>query len=308
MRTRLFERESHTFKEVVLDIDETLAVCYVVGSEDELLLTCPNINWFMQNNLYLVAAGTPHILLPGVIEFIQYLHEELKLKLTFFSAGSQERNQEFVEQLLSRAFDKEKYNEICSSILIYSEGHRMVVNPTEGIANAKIQLETLGISSGNYKKDLRVIAKEKVALENKLLIDDNPGIIAFGQEKQVLVVPGSSEEVFEFNPEVSSPSKSDEWVRRANQIFYTTGLLKHILCPSNNNDSYAANKQLFALQYKRVGANFVLSHLELAENKDYYREGLKELQSYNPELTFYGGKQAQAYFNITNKRKLADRT
>lgn len=147
---------------------------------DEVLCTKPNLNLQKSHYLYLYRKstifnilGNPHLIFPGVIELMRYLHSIPNVKVAFFSSGLRERNAEFVRQLLTEALGEREYNHIKKSLIILSREHLT-----------------------NYQKDL---SKVLSSLKHVIIVDDNDDVIPTEQEKNHLYSYGSIEHYYRFD-------------------------------------------------------------------------------------------------------------
>ena len=105
---------------IVLDIDETLA------SSDPSSIDIPSFNPYALNYQHLtkdkffVYKTDLYLMYPGAFEFLQCLFDLPEATISFYSAGQKERNQLFVEALLSRALGEERYKQVKPFVRIYS--------------------------------------------------------------------------------------------------------------------------------------------------------------------------------------------
>lgn len=240
----------------VLDIDDTLAKQFYDANDAELK-SSSYIQWFKDNNL-LIDALKPHILHPGVIEFMQFLFEIPNARVCFFSSSDKERNHKFVAELLKRSHPND-YNSLLKTVAVYSRPD-LVLPENHGSSHF----------FGIKKKDLHIVLKQGERLENTILIEDDLSYVAVGQEKNVLFTSCHSffHEAVNWNPDC---------FYAANHIFYITGLLIAALKKGRNNLAshiYAINPQYS-------------EELTLYSNPGYFMDGLNELRRYNQNLNFY---------------------
>lgn len=157
---------------VVFDIDDTLTTHYLGAKTHRPFYT---------EYSAIIKAEKRHYLLPGAIELIQLLFKE-KISFSFFSAGSKERGELFVPQLIKLSLGEEKGNEALKNIKILSR-EDLVPNTQE---KSKTQYKTYGLHWANNKKDLKKLSSEIIDLSSTILIDDNYSYIEAGQEKSFL--------------------------------------------------------------------------------------------------------------------------
>lgn len=163
---------------VVLDIDGVLC-CNSVRSKEAA-------SFYLRKGAIISAIKT-HYVFPGVIEFLQLLFRTENIRVSFFSSGDRQRNEMFVEEILKCAIGKEGYEKVQKSVVILSREH-MVSNTDH---NSKAQYQTYGLTNGNKKKDVSKVLRDDETLQNTVLIDDDHSYIQYGQEKNVLKVPGA---------------------------------------------------------------------------------------------------------------------
>lgn len=279
---------------IVLDINDTLATGFI--EEIESLKRLPHLQRLMDENLF-INSVFPYFLHPGAIELVQWIFQIPNVKVSFFSGYNEKRNTEFVKELLMRTHGDD-FNKIKDTVSVYSKQHLISVKEEEN----KNQFKLFKTRYGVMKKDLNKILNVD-NLDNVILVDDDQGYTTPGQEKNVLVIPGSNElHFYEFYTcPKQFPDYMGEEILSMNHIFYIAGMLSRIISMKNN--SLADN--LFGLQYRLNGEGTYELNRELYKDHQYYLDGLSALQKVNPKLTFYGGDLANEYFiksNFTNKR------
>lgn len=240
----------------VLDIDDTLARCLENKSIDDLVKTRPYLAWFINRNL-IIDAVHPHLLHPGSIEFIQFLFQIPNVRISFFSSGSEERNSQFVENFLKRAFPSH-YDSLKYLVKIFSK-ENLVYPKDKGQEHL----------FGQYKKDLNVVLRPDDSLDRTFLIDDDPSYIAVGQEKNLLFSCCSSS--------FDMPDLNEETCYQANHLFYMTGLLKAML----------SQDTLKPIDYLYLMHPQTQKKLTYYPNPQFFLDGLKELKKFNKDLDFY---------------------
>ena len=150
---------------VVLDIDHVLATCDSIQTPEEAL-------FFRQRGAIVTAIKT-HYVFPGVLEMIKGLYAMEDVRTSFYSAGSQERNRVFVDQLLERAL------------------------PTEVSSRAKKEVCILSREDLNesWQKDIsRVLRNGHTgdSVDNTVLVDDRLLNVVPEQSPNFLFVPPST--------------------------------------------------------------------------------------------------------------------
>ena len=143
------------------------------------------------------------------------------------------------------------------------------------------------------KKDLSKFP-DGANLYNTILIDDSPSYIAFGQEKNVLLIPPAdlSDFICFHKDKDEFPKDMGEFILTINHIFYAAGMMSRIL----SRKSHCLRDNLFMLQYKSKGDGTYAFDRSMYDDLQYYRDGLIELQKVNPTLEFYGGELAKKFF------------
>lgn len=138
---------------VVFDIDDTLCCNYGPTIEE--------IRFYEQKGMVMEAIKT-HYVFPGVIELMKSLFQTDNVRVSFFSAGKKERNEIFVQKLLTHALGLDEYAKIEHEVVILSRD-----DVTDG-------------------KNLSKILKIGDQRHNALLIDDDMSYIVKGQEKNFI--------------------------------------------------------------------------------------------------------------------------
>lgn len=258
----------------VLDIDDTLAS----GFDEKSFESYKFLKWFKERNL-VIHAIKPHILHPGVIEFIQYLFQIPNVRISFFSSGIEERNIPFVRELLTRSLGADRYEKVKDSVSIFSKND-LIPRPPED------EGKQFGLLFGNMKKDLNKTLKRGESLSSTVLIDDDMSYVHYGQEKNLLLVPFSSA-TYIFSSDLKGMFM-DKDLNRANHIFYVAGMIKAAL--QQGREKLAETFQI--LQCRTDEESYRKDFI----NKQYFLDGLQELQKINPKLDFYGGEIAMDFY------------
>lgn len=272
---------------IVLDIDDVLATGFHNSDIQKLLKDHPYLKEFADKNL-LINAVLPHMIHPGAMELIQWIFQIPNVKVSFFSSGDETRNTTFVKELLTRALG-DRFDKIKDNVGVFSRQH-FVVSKEEEINN---QFKLFKLYYGAKKKDLsKILSADN--LDNAILIDDDSSYIASGQERNVMVVPGSDEYPFyNFHRDAQEfPDCMGKYILPMNHIFYIAGMLSRIL----GLKSHCLADNLFGLQYKSNADGTYERDRGIHSEHQFYLDGLSELQNVNPKLEFYGGELANEYF------------
>lgn len=269
---------------VVSDIDNFLATHDECSSEVA--------SFFFKKGAIITVCALTHYIPPGILELMQFLFSTPLpfFKGAFYSTGADIRNQPLVKEILTIALGEERYNEIKSEITILSRNNCSKVHKQ----NSEKQYEYFGISSKwhTYKKDIRrAIAKED-SIERAILIDNDPGNIFYGQEKNYLYTDTVESKHFESlsQENCACSNAQDELFRILNAPFRLAGILKRLL---DTREDRSITEDLFNSQFiaktvteENNTLRFEPHWHKLTHCQDYYDEGLKLLQQFNPELEF----------------------
>lgn len=211
---------------LVFDVDNVLAVNIYDPSQ-------PYLEWFRKKN-HITEVRYPYLFVPGAVELIRLLlelREKKKLRLSFFSAGTEKRNHDLLKALIILAVGREKYLQIKKEIKknIFS----------------REDLEPYHDFSGRYKKNLKTLIKKNLIKKEELgrviLIDDRQSNVKLSQLRNGLVLLKATEKAF-CDPMIFSECN----ILAANQIYYLTGLFGTLFKESTPDN--IANT-LFKLQY-----------------------------------------------------------
>lgn len=181
---------------LVFDIDGLLA-CTEVTNVD-------HASFFMHKGVLLTAIKT-HYVFPGVIELMQLVFQTEGVRVSFFSSGEQQRNDIFVEKLLTRALGKDRYEKIKPELKILSAKD---LDKSKEEQRDK-QYRKYKISPGHLNKDISKVLRECDSLHQVVLIEDDKSYIAGGQAENVLLVPETNRKKFEKLPLKSTVYTSD---------------------------------------------------------------------------------------------------
>lgn len=169
---------------VVLDIDGVLACTKAKDVQHAA---------FFKNRGAIITAIKTHYLFPGVIEFMKSLFQTEGVRVSFFSAGQEERNRLFVDELVKLSVPEEKYAELRSQVTVLSEEDLTMCSAEKKGEHR----ERYSVRMGEEQKDIRLVLKEGESLNQAVLIDDRISFAAFGQIQNLLYVPQTEEEHYE---------------------------------------------------------------------------------------------------------------
>lgn len=290
-------RKASTILHVWLDLDKTL-VNGLPGIDkiEQAVKYYPFLSFAAKQNL-MIDACFIHLIHPGAIELLQYLFRVAKVKVSFFSSGEESRNTPLVKALLTRALGALEYQDIKGQVKIYSRYHRVKVDTSA--PNNQLLLKQAALLGGDIsfiKKDL-LYCDPSLSLSNAILIDDDAGIIALGQEKNWLKTPGADLNDFqdlhehENHMKFLSDTRLVAALYKVNHIYYVAGLVQWLL-----SQDAPVPEALYTLQFDKVEVGTIKPH-QIHKRPDVYCEGLKLLQQFNPSLAFHGGAEAQLLLN-----------
>lgn len=291
---------------IVFDIDGVLAL---IDRARSFVYSKETTTFFSNHASILQVSrsdGPPDIyyLVPGVLELMQLLFSRTDVLVSFFSAGSDGRNSEFVKQLLTKALGSEHYKRIAPNLMILNRTHvtSLEVIDFQVLQN---QLDRYGLHSmASYKKDLTKTLRQGCSLENTIFIEDNPDVVYSGQERNLLFCSDARPEYYAFLSKgdtvtyssyfrffcacfvgIQCASAEDELFRRVNSIYYTTGLLMECI---EKNKAGTMLEDLFRLQFEASSCEdrFVPRFRAAHKTQHYYDQGLSHLQKINPNLSF----------------------
>lgn len=159
-----------------------------------------NALYFDQKGLIVEGPRSAMLVFPGVLEIFQLL-SQLEIESSFCSFGSKERNELFVEQLFSKAFNPQHYELVKKTLKISS---RVYHQATE---KEKAQCEqNYGIKIDKTQKDItkHLFGDAPMPnpdshhdISNNLLVEDSPGNAHPRQIKNLFYVPSTKSHHFQ---------------------------------------------------------------------------------------------------------------
>lgn len=230
-----------------LDIDKCLAVYFQINEDHWEYMWCSVLE---RNDLCIFALKHHYFILPGVKEFLTLICQRIDIELAFFSAAPADRNKAFVLELFKLTFGPEDYLNKFANIKIFSSNDLV---PSEHSKKDKEQSDTFDISTYTFRKKLPVRPE---ALEWTVLVDDLWPAAYYGEEKNLLKMPGCETEHFRIIYESFYDKKGkgygvdyDRSYAAVNQIFFMTGLFFTALERARQTNSTLATA-LFNLQFR----------------------------------------------------------
>ncbi|MBA2709885.1 MAG: hypothetical protein H0U57_04755 [Tatlockia sp.] len=258
----------------VWDIDNVLATHDSCDSETAL--------FFLKKGLIINAYGISHYIPPGYAELMLYEFEHKdKFEVAFFSAGHVNRNIAFIKEFLIEVLGKTRY---------LSEAINTIMCSRDDCSTSRIHLNnkqfeeySLVSQTDVHKKDIsRAIAKED-EIANAILIDNEPRVVYYGQERHYLNTETVESKDFAMlkNPEIPCDSPEDPLFRKVNAAFYLAGVLSRCL---KNKGIKSVTESLFELQFVKSKVNYKPDWNSSKKCLEIYQEGLAVLQKYNSDL------------------------
>ncbi len=178
---------------VVLGIDDLLAIDAVSDDKFENRdVSTLEQAYFFQKNGEIISESETYYIFPGVREFIQLLIKTENIRVSFFSPGTDERNTEFVDELLKRVLTPDEY-EIKRPWIQVLTSKDMVQCTSEEKEEMKMEY---GLYLGNHQKDIKKVLDMGGLLENTVSIDDNKSQISYRQEKNILLASSTNHKSF----------------------------------------------------------------------------------------------------------------
>jgi len=286
--------------DVVFDIDNVLTDTSV-GELDE-------IKFYQQKGFVLTAMAT-HYIFPGVIEMMQRLFSMPDVRVSFYSAGSQNRNEAFVERLLERALGKEHYLKIKDGVQILSGikddgGTDLIVNTKE---KCDIQRQKYDLYIHDQTKSLEKVVGQGKNLENSVLIDDDESRITFGQEANYLFAPCLCTEDLKMKGTSYISDEQGQTINlECNRICYVAGVLFKALEYARAGSPLT--NFLFPLHFSPDGDTGNFKPLFCTENPchdrgEYYYYGFEELKKANPRFTLINPQIYQEYCEMKTSQE-----
>jgi hypothetical protein len=162
-------------RNIVFDIDNVLAIPEVDLNSNLRVLSIGS---------FITAANHWHYVPQGVSEFLQLLLRTNDIRISFFSAGSPERNREFAHKLLERSLNTE-YSAIKDKVSVLSRPDMQPASEKEPHGSCAV----CGFSHGDLRKDISKVLQDGELLGNAVLLDDSRHNIAYEQHKNFLYIP-----------------------------------------------------------------------------------------------------------------------
>jgi hypothetical protein len=257
---------------LVFDIDDALCYALDFAVEERLktLRECFDSEFIEHHSI--MVSGYRHLVFPGFYSLFRWLDAQ-GFSFHFFSGGAEERNRDFVNQFIRRAFPS-KAEALLKDIKVFSRQHRFDL---ERLYEKGRPMQ--GVFHGNTKKKLAGVVVRKDELPNTLLIDDDRSYIIAGEETNFVAVPSECNRYYDSRPYQNRFS--------FHKAYYLCGLLNRIL-ELNRTANKTLSEAAWHLQVELSGQKFNMEfRYPIREQVSYFEEGLAILQQDDAALKFF---------------------
>lgn len=257
---------------IVFDIDSVIAGHEKIDKNTFL--------FFLRKGAVITAGDATHFIFPGIIHLIRTIYQHPNIEVAFFSSGTQERNMELVEKLLTLCLDKEHYEKINSTLKICSKAD-LSDNADNDVQNLYRQF---GLYKGNKVKDLCKIVTDG-NLKHTIFIDDSVSYIKYGQQGNFL--QSNCVESSHYNNLAYEGYAKESW-HACNNAFYLAGRLTGLINTLNGSES-SVSDVLFPIQFQPKKDELMKYEFNwnATKEKAMYDLGLKKLKELESSLEFY---------------------
>lgn len=250
---------------VAIDIDQVLAFHKVKDYSQA--------RFFFNKGAVLTALKT-HYIYPGVVEFIRLQALTPKIKASYYSAGTEERNNELIPLLLNRALPEAEFADIKSKVRVLSRGD-LISCMKEDVISKYYQPSFSHISY--TQKDLSKVLSEGEYIENAALLDDQSKNIADGQLFNYLKVPVAEADDYASLIEKMNFYDPDSGTRYLKCVIVVSGELNEDLVKDGRRIAISKSNDWFEVKFINLSGdvqveNVHLDEEELYEQLDYFYE------------------------------------
>lgn len=282
---------------IVFDLDGSLETPYFDKKSSDIVKAWmekhPSGSSFDKMYAEVMPEKLPHFFFNGAFELLRWVNDH-GFEIVFFSNAIEDRNKELCTILMERAFTGMKVPEY----RIFSRGDCV---DTRRIYDEKRNEAYQGLWRGNFKKKLADVIVPSKDLPNTLLIEDDNSYAARGEEQNLVYgVYGGCAKEFIVNPKLSQRDGHDFHLP-----FYFCGILSRIVSYADREGVSLVDAAV-KVQYGDYLLDFPRDGERRKDSKGFmldtpsppmhhfrvYSEGLKELQTYNPGLRFWGAEVA----------------
>ena len=283
---------------IVYDLDGTLETPYLEKPEDVEAVrkfVVAKYGAAMFDRMFTtVLGGMPHFFLNGALELLRWSHEQ-GLEIVFFSNAIRPRNEELCPILMERAFSGCKV----PGYRLFSRPDCINLNGGDGNRD-----DFNGLWGGGYKKKLVGVIVPESEVDNTLMIEDDSSYACKGEERNLVYGEyGGSVNEFLMYEAYGDRRGNRRRVATFHLPFWFCGMVKRTLSIAESEGISLADAAVRALYADRAGDFPVNGEYPKREHgwsardklprppfRDFavFKEGLAELRTINPALTFWG--------------------
>ena len=283
---------------IVYDLDGTLETPYLEKPEDVEAVrkfVVAKYGAAMFDRMFTtVLGGMPHFFLNGALELLRWSHEQ-GLEIVFFSNAIRPRNEELCPILMERAFSGRDV----PGYRLFSRPDCINLNGGDGDRD-----DFDGLWGGGYKKKLVGVIVPESQVDNTLMIEDDSSYACKGEERNFVYGEyGGSANEFLMYEAYGGRRGNRRRVATFHLPFWFCGMVKRTLSIAESEDISLADAAVRALYADRAGDFPVNGEYPEGERgwsardklprppfRDFtvFKEGLAELRTINPTLTFWG--------------------
>lgn len=283
---------------IVYDLDGTLETPYLEKPEDVEAVrkfVVAKYGAAMFDRMFTtVLGGMPHFFLNGALELLRWSHEQ-GLEIVFFSNAIRPRNEELCPILMERAFSGRDV----PGYRLFSRPDCINLNGGDGDRD-----DFDGLWGGGYKKKLVGVIVPESQVDNTLMIEDDSSYACKGEERNFVYGEyGGSANEFLMYEAYGDRRGNRSRVASFHLPFWFCGMVKRTLSIAESEGISLADAAVRALYADRAGDFPVNGEYPEGERgrsardklprppfRDFavFKEGLAELRTINPALTFWG--------------------
>jgi len=234
-----------------------------------------------------------YFLFPGVREVMSYFVKDIHACLKFASYGKKSRNDEIIANILEDTFGS-NYEQATEPVQVYSRNELVSHKykpPTVGNKFIFDDPAERAAFEGALKKDLSLMTPGV----NVLHFEDDIDTIQEDQFANAFIMPNTTSQDF-----ADCLSGNEEAMHKTNMWFCIVGFLDREIF-SKKDIPWEDSLLKFKL---KDGLSFAIKNLtnnEIFQNRAYFVRGLQILRHHNPELNFWGGRDAAHYFGVEHR-------
>jgi hypothetical protein len=260
-------------KYIVFDLDDVIVCPLSYKPADTIKTVEAKLGKEFLENHKTKACGYTHLIFPYFGMLFEWLYSR-NCKISFFSSGAKERNQELIPKLY-RKFFPDSHQDLLKEVKIYSRDD--CVN-TDAIWDREKKEEFQPVFYGSRKKKLADVVVPKEDLPWALLIEDDKSYMCRGEEKNLVRVLGSS-------CYLPSCGNQDD-ILSFHKAFYLRAMMDRIFERAKQEKTTLA-EAAFNLQVVETNLKFDRDFFYPTIHQDaIYQEGLIKFQHANPRCKF----------------------